>query len=52
MRGYKAIVEILIQHGANIHEKTDYGKNIIQGVHCDMLQSKCIFGAEKLISQA
>ena len=24
----------------------------IQGVHCDMIESKCIFWAEKLISQA
>ena len=24
----------------------------IQGVHCDMLQRKCIFWAEKIISQA
>ena len=24
----------------------------VQGVHCDMLQSKCIFWAEKLFSQA
>ena len=24
----------------------------IQGVHCDMIQSKCIFWAEKFISQA
>ena len=24
----------------------------VQGVHCDMLESKCIFCAEKLISQA
>ena len=24
----------------------------IQGVHCDMLESKCIFWAEKLFSQA
>ena len=25
---------------------------LIQGVHCDMLESKCIFQAEKLFSQA
>ena len=27
-------------------------ESLLQGVHCDMLQSKCIFKAEKLISQA
>jgi hypothetical protein len=25
---------------------------VVQGVHCDMLESKCIFWAEKLFSQA
>ena len=29
-----------------------YGKLDIQGVHCDMLESKCTLWAEKLISQA
>ena len=25
---------------------------VIQGVHCDMLESKCIFWAENIFSQA
>ena len=28
------------------------GKLLLQGVLCDKLESKCIFWAEKLISQA